>query len=63
MLVPCKKHTRAYATGSIVRLRKIVPEGLDSCTPELIKKFMRKSKGYEKAYREGWNVDKTVNNV
>ena len=27
-----KKHTRAYADGTITQLRKIVPEGLDSVT-------------------------------
>ena len=35
-----KKHTRAYANGSIVRLRRLVPEGLDSVTTDLIKKFL-----------------------
>ena len=34
-----KKHTRAYADGTITRLRKIVPEGLDSITVEQIKMF------------------------
>ena len=48
-----KKHTRAYANGSIVRLRKIVPEGLDSVKTELIKKYFRLCRDYEKAYREG----------
>ena len=32
-----KKYTRAYAKGSITRLRKLVPEGLNSCTPDLNK--------------------------
>ena len=45
-----KKHTRAYADGTITRLRKIVPEGLDSVTIEQMKKFFR---NYENAYREG----------
>ena len=48
-----KKHTRAYANGSIVRLRKLVPEGLDNVTVELIKKFFRLCRDYECAYREG----------
>ena len=58
-----KKHTRAHANGSIVRLRKIVPESLDSCSQELIMKFMRKARDYLRAYREGstgWNVDEKV---
>ena len=29
-----KKHTRAYANGKINTLRKIVPEGLESCSKE-----------------------------
>ena len=48
-----KKHTRAYANGSIVRLRKLVPEGLDSASTEMIKKFFRLCRDYENAYREG----------
>ena len=48
-----KKHTRAYADGTITRLRKIVPEGLDSVSTDLIKKFFRLCRVYEKAYREG----------
>ena len=41
-----KKHT-------ITRLRKILPEGLDSVTVEQIEKFFRTCRDYEKAYREG----------
>ena len=57
------KNTRAYANGSITRLRKIVPEGLDSCNPDLIKKFFRTCRDYCKAYRGGYtcrNVDTAV---
>ncbi len=43
-----KKHTRAYANGSIVCLRKLVPEGLDSCTTDMIKIFFRTCRDYEK---------------
>ena len=48
-----KKHTRAYANGSIIRLRQLVPEGLNSVTTERIKKFFRTCRDYERAYREG----------
>ena len=48
-----KKHTRAYANGSIVRLRQLVPEGLDNVSTELIQKFFRLCRDYENAYREG----------
>ena len=48
-----KKYTRAHANGTISRLRKIVPEGLDSVTVEQIKKYFRTCRDYERAYREG----------
>ena len=48
-----KKHTRAYPNGSTVRLREIVPKGLDSVSTEMIQKFFRTCKDYEHAYREG----------
>ena len=44
-----KKYTRAYVDGTITRLRKVVPEGLDSVNLELIKKFFRTcSKGIQR---------------
>ncbi len=58
-----KKYTRAYANGSIVRLRKILPKGLDSVTKEMIMKFFQKSKDYEKAYREGYTTENVDNIV
>ena len=45
-----KKHTRAFADGTITRLQRIVPEGLDSVTAQQIKKFF---KTCQNAYREG----------
>ena len=48
-----KKHTRAYADGTITRLRKSVPEGCDSVTVEQIKMFFRTCRDYERAYQEG----------
>ena len=48
-----KKHTRAYANCTITQLRKIFPEGLDNVTLQLMKKFFRTCRDYEKAYREG----------
>ena len=33
-------HTTAYANGSIIRLRQLVPEGLNSVTTDMIKKFL-----------------------
>ena len=34
-----KKHTQAYANGTITKLRTLVPEALKSCNIELISKF------------------------
>ena len=48
-----KKHTRAYADGTITKLRKIVPEGLNSVTLEQIKKFFQTCRDYESAHKEG----------
>ena len=48
-----KKHTRAYANGTITRLRTIVPEGLDRVTLEQIQKYFRTCRDYERAYRQG----------
>ena len=48
-----KKHTRAYADGTITRLQKVVPEGLDSVTIDQMKKFFKTCRDYERAYREG----------
>ena len=58
-----KKYTRAYANGSIVRLRNLVPDGLNSVTTEQIKNFFRLCRDYERAYREGHtgkDVEETI---
>ena len=58
-----KKHTRQYANGSIVRLRKIVPESMNTCTPDLIIKFFKTCRDYMRAYRGGYdctNIDAAV---
>ena len=36
-----KKFTRAHCNGSIIRLRKIVPEGLATVNKDLIARFLR----------------------
>lgn len=58
-----KKYSRKWVNGSIVRLRKVVPESLETCNPELISKFFKTCRGYLRAYRGGYdcsNVDKAV---
>ena len=56
-----KKFYRAYANGTITRLRTIVPQVLHTCKPDLICEFCVGI--YLKAYAEGHtckNVDKAV---
>lgn len=48
-----KRYTRAHCNGSIVRLRKIIPEGLATVSNELISSFFLTCIDYEEAYREG----------
>ena len=58
-----KKYCRQYANGSIVRLRKIIPESVETCTPDLIGKFFKTCRDYMRAYRGGYdctNVDAAV---
>ena len=58
-----KKHSRKYSNGSITRLWKIVPEALDTCTPELTESFLEKvGITLELIVKDNtfWNVDKAV---
>ncbi len=48
-----KKHTRAYCNGSIVRLRQLVPEALETVHRDMMNKFFGTCRDYERAYREG----------
>lgn len=48
-----KKYSRAHANGTITKLRKIVPESLDTCHTDLISKFFVTCRDYLKAYRDG----------
>ena len=41
-----KKHSRQYVNGSIVRLRTVVPDSLNTCNTELIFKFFRTCRDY-----------------
>ena len=46
-----KKQTKAFCNGSIERLRRTVPEALDSITMDMIAKFFMKTNDYEDAYK------------
>lgn len=48
-----KKYTRAHCNGSIIRLRKIVPEAFDTISMDLISRFFLTCTDYEKAYKDG----------
>ena len=52
-VVSFKKAHTCICQWSIVRLREIVPKGLDSVSTENIQKFFRTCRDYEHAYREG----------
>lgn len=58
--MPGKKHTRAYADGTITKLRKIVPEGLDSVTLDQIKKYFTTCRHYDRAGGTGRDVEERV---
>ena len=47
-----KQYTWAHVDGTIVHLRKIVPEGLNSVTVEQIKKYFRMCCDYERVYEK-----------
>ncbi len=48
-----KQYSRAHCNGSIIRLRRIVPEALETVSTELLNKFFVTCRMYERAYREG----------
>lgn len=48
-----KRHTRAFSNYTIEKLRKNVPEGLDSVTLENIQKHFRKVRMYMFGYLQG----------
>ena len=51
--VQAKVHCHAYNNFTIRRLRQIMNPALDSVTVDLICKYSRKARDYEKAYRDG----------
>ena len=55
-----KRYCRAYTNFTLVKLRQIINPGLDSVTVDLIRKYFRKARDYEKAYTEGFKAGKQV---
>ena len=55
-----KCYTRAYTNFTLVGLRRIIPVALDSVAVDTIRKYFRKARDYEMAYREGHNAGNEV---
>jgi hypothetical protein len=53
-----KVYCRAYTNFTLIRLRQIMHPALDSVTVDNIRKFARKARDYEQAYREGHKARK-----
>ena len=53
MLVSQQKVFKSKLQCSIVRLRNIVPQALETVITEMIHKFFKTCRDYEKAYRDG----------
>ena len=55
-----KVYCRAYTNFTLIRLRQIINPALDFVTVDNIRKFARKARDYEQAYREGHKAGKAV---
>ena len=55
-----KRYCRAYTNFTLVKLRQTIHPALESVTPDLIRKFFRKARDYERAYNEGLKAGKEV---
>ena len=58
-----KRYSRAYTNFTLPGLRRILPQALDSVSVTSIRKYFRKARDYEKAYREGHAAGKEVENA
>ena len=55
-----KVYCRAHTNFTLVKLRQILNPALDSVTVDLIRKYFRKAREYERAYLEGKKAGKEV---
>ena len=53
-------YCRVYTNFTITKLRQIINPALNSMSVDLIRKFARKARDYEKAYCEGNKAGKAV---
>ena len=60
MWAQVKVYCRAHTNFTRVKLRQIVNPALDSVSVDLIRKYARKARDYEKAYCEGHKAGKSV---
>ena len=55
-----KRYWHTYTNSTLTKLREILDPALDSVTVELMRKYFRKVREYEKAYLEGKKAGKEV---
>ena len=55
-----KVYARAHTNFTLVKMRQLLDPALDSVTVDLIRKYFRKARDYERAYREGHKAGKAV---
>ena len=55
-----KKYSRAHTNFTFIRLRTIIDPSLDSVSVDLIRKYFRRVREYERAYLEGKQVGKEL---
>lgn len=58
-----KRYTRSYTNFTLPGLKKIIEPALDSVTIDKIRKYFRKSRDYGRAYREGHEAGKMLENA
>jgi hypothetical protein len=55
-----KRYCRAHSNFTLAKLRETINPALDSVSVDLIRKFFRKVREYERAYVEGNKAGKEV---
>ena len=58
-----ERYSRAYTNFTMPGLRRILPQALDSVSVTSIRKYFRKARDYERAYKEGHAEGKDIENA
>ena len=58
-----KQYTRTHCDYTFADLEKMIDTALNSMTVELVRKYFRKLREYQRAYREGNIVGKEMQNT